>query len=255
MVVKPSCGGGAPGRGLLFGSAAESYEQYRLGYPGRVLDAVLAYAGRPLHTALEVGAGTGKATRLFARRGIHVTALEPDAAMAGVLARVTRGLPVRPLATTFEDFGEAARFDVLYAAAAWHWTDPATRWRRAAGLLAPGGVLALFGSPAELADPELRASVSAIEDRVLPGEDGPYLPAWSMREMTAAEGLTDVRERFLPGTATATADAFVGRLSTVSAYLLLPREQRAAALREIRAALPAEVALDTTIRLRLARRA
>jgi SAM-dependent methyltransferase len=254
MVVEPPRDPAASGRGLLFGSEAESYERYRLGYADGVLDAILDYAGRPVRTALEVGAGTGKATRLFARRGVRVTALEPDAAMAGVLERVTRDLPVRTVATTFEGFGTTARFDVVYAAAAWHWTDPATRWSRAAGLLAPAGVLALFGSPAELKDPGLCAAVGAIEDRVLAADDGPRLPAWSLEEMAAAQGLTDVEERFLPGTTTTTADAFVGRLSTVSAYLMLPRTERVAALREIHAALPAECTIDTTVRLRLARR-
>ncbi len=31
----------------------------------------MAYAGRPVRTALEIGAGTGKATRLFAERVAH----------------------------------------------------------------------------------------------------------------------------------------------------------------------------------------
>lgn len=242
-------------RGRVFGEVAELYDAGRPGYADALVSEVLSYAGLGDRAAVEVGAGTGKATRLFAQRGVHVTALEPDAGMAGVLARVTGGLPVRTVATTFEGFGTTARFDVVCAAAAWHWTDPATRWSRAAGLLAPGGVLALFGSPAELKDPGLRAAVGAIEDRVLAAaDDGPRLPAWSLEEMAAAQGLTDVEERFLPGTTTTTADAFVGRLSTVSAYLMLPRTERLAALREIRAALPAKCTIDTTVRLRLARR-
>jgi len=72
---------------LSFGSVAELYERYRLDYPGEIVDAVVRHAGRPVRSALEVGAGTGKATRLFASRGIEVTALEPNAAMARVLAR------------------------------------------------------------------------------------------------------------------------------------------------------------------------
>ncbi len=52
---------------------ASTYETFRPGYPDELVDEVLAYAGRPLRTALEIGAGTGKATRAFARRGIAVT--------------------------------------------------------------------------------------------------------------------------------------------------------------------------------------
>ena len=78
MVTEPSQPSGKSVRGLLFGSVAERYERYRLDYPNELVDTVLRYARRPVCTALEVGAGTGKATRPFAARGIEVTALEPD---------------------------------------------------------------------------------------------------------------------------------------------------------------------------------
>jgi len=71
----------APVRGLSFGSVAERYDRYRLGYPGELGTTVLRYARRPVLAALEVGAGTGKASRLFGSLGIEVTALEPDADM------------------------------------------------------------------------------------------------------------------------------------------------------------------------------
>lgn len=125
--------------GLLFGSAARRYERYRLGYPDELVTTVLRYARRPIRAALEVGAGTGKATRLLAARGIAVTALEPDAEMARLLARTTQGLPVTLVSATFERFRTERRFDLLYAAAAWHWTDPRTRWARAVELLDAGG--------------------------------------------------------------------------------------------------------------------
>ena len=116
-------------RGLLFGSAAESYERFRLGYPDEVVDRTLSYADRPVADALEIGAGTGKATRAFASRGIHVTALEPDPDMCTVLRREIQAMPVSPVHTRFEEY-DGDRVDLVYAAAAMHWTDPATRWQR-----------------------------------------------------------------------------------------------------------------------------
>jgi hypothetical protein len=90
------------------------------GLPNELVDIVLRDAGRPVCTALEVGAGTAKATRLFAWHGIEVTALEPDAEMSDVLATVTLGLPVWPLVSTSEEFRTESRSDLVYAAAAWH---------------------------------------------------------------------------------------------------------------------------------------
>ena len=75
------------GRALSFGVVAKAYERFRPGHPVELVNVVMAYAGRPVRTALEIGAGTGKATRLFAQRGVAVTATEPDAAMLAELRR------------------------------------------------------------------------------------------------------------------------------------------------------------------------
>lgn len=57
-------------RTLTFGAVAEAYERFRFSYPPEVVEAVLAYAHAPISTALDIGAGTGKATRLFAGRAL-----------------------------------------------------------------------------------------------------------------------------------------------------------------------------------------
>lgn len=88
-------------RALSFGAVAEAYERFRPGYPPALHDTVLAYAGRPVRTALEIGAGTGKATRPFARPGTAVTATEPDEAM---LAELRKHVPadVRTVRAAFD---------------------------------------------------------------------------------------------------------------------------------------------------------
>lgn len=158
------------------------------------------------------------------------------------------------MVTTFEQFETTRRFDLIYAAAAWHWTDPATRWARAVELLVPGGVLALFGSPAEPADPVLCAAVEEIEKQVLPDDDPAAVHPWSIEEMAAADGLIDSAQRDLARVATTTAADFVGRLATVSVYLMLDAEARAEALHRIRRVLPDRVDIDATVQLSLARR-
>jgi len=240
--------------GLVFGSVADSYERFRLGYPDELLAAVLPYAGRPIGSALEVGAGTGKATRLFASCGIEVTALEPDAEMAKLLARMTQGLPVEPVVETFERFDTGRRFDLLYAAAAWHWTDPRTRWTKAVELLVPGGVLTLFGRPAELMDPGLHAAVDEIERRLIPEPNRTAGHPWSTADLARVDGLTDITEQKLTSVEATTAAEFVARLGTVSTYLSLVPDDRAEVLREVRAVLPDEVDIDTTVQLTLSRR-
>lgn len=240
---------------MSFGSVAGAYERYRLGYPDDVISAALQHAARPVRSALEMGAGTGKATRLFASRGIEVTALEPDTRMAGVLRETTAGLPVTPLVTSFEDYEAAGRVDLLYAAAAWHWADPATRTVRAVELLSPGGVLALFRGSAEPADPGLSAAIDGIEKDALLGDDPAIVHPWSLEDLETADGLVDIEQLEFPRVATRTAEEVVGRLATVSAYLMLSPKARTDALRRIRSVLPDQLELDATVQLSLARRA
>ena len=147
-------------RALSFGTVAEAYERFRPGYPAELLDLVTEYAGEPIQTALEFGAGTGKATRLFAQGGIAVTATEPDAAM---LAEMRKHLPanVTTVEAAFEDLPLDTSYDLVYSAAALHWTNPEGRWDRMAALVRPGGVFASFGVPIQLADPALEEAARA----------------------------------------------------------------------------------------------
>ena len=248
-------------RGLTFGSVAEDYERYRPGYPGEVAAQVLAYASEPTRTAVEIGAGTGKATRGFASLGIAVTAVEPDAGMLTVLRRESADLDVTPVQATLETFATSGQFDLLYSAAAWHWTDPATRWPRTVALVRPGGTVAFFGSPTRVDDPDLAEAVAAAQRAVVPDDDvhpdGEREPRgelrWPGTELEASGMFTDVTQRRIPGKDTVSRDDFLHELSTVSAYLVLTPEARVDVLRRIAAVLPARVPLDRTVTLHLAR--
>lgn len=140
--------GGVNEQRLVFGEDPELYDRARPGYPDALVDDVLAFsgAGRTPCRALEVGAGTGKATIAFARRGVRILALEPDPAMAGVAARHCE--PFSRVAihqTSFEDWPlVAGAFDLVFCAQAWHWVRPDVRCALAAAALVPGGTLALF---------------------------------------------------------------------------------------------------------------
>lgn len=248
-------------RALGFGSVAEAYERYRPGYPDAVVDEVLAYAGRPVTTALEIGAGTGKATRAFADRGLTITATEPDEAM---LAELRRQVPaVAAVRATFEELPLDGTYDLLYAAAAMHWTDPDGRWERVAAMLAPGGVFANLGGPLELADPEVAAAVDEARRPWLASDDVPSPDGtpedsplqWPGTELTMSPLFEDVRQVELRAAETRARDDYLGLLSTVSAWLELTETDRRAALAAVRVVLPDQVDLRRELTLHLARRA
>lgn len=251
-------------RALVFGTAADAYERHRLGYPDAVVDLALAYASGPVDRALEVGAGTGKATRLFAGRGLRVTALEPDPAMAVVLRRTTTGLPLDVVGSTFEAYAPVGPpYDLLLSASAWHWTEPVGRLDRVAAILRPGGTVALFGSSragARLLDPALQDAVVRTRREVVPDETratevrGASGRWWPGSELEEDARFADVEEHDVPRVVRRTRAEHLAVLGTISAYLVLSATEREALLGRIGAVLPEEVDVDATVRLHLARR-
>jgi len=77
-----------------FDRNAELYDAARPSYPEALVDEVVAASGIPAGgRILEIGAGTGKATVPFARRGYAVVALEPGANLATILSRNVAAFP------------------------------------------------------------------------------------------------------------------------------------------------------------------
>lgn len=131
-------------RRLAFGRVAEQYDRVRPSYPEAMVDDLIAAGAiTPPVRLPEVGAGTGKLTRMLAERGFGVLALEPSASMASVARRHCAGFPLVEVAVTdFEHWSGQERFEALVSAQAWHWIMPELRYRLAARALNPGGMLA-----------------------------------------------------------------------------------------------------------------
>ncbi|RNI19910.1 class I SAM-dependent methyltransferase [Flexivirga caeni] len=246
------------GRARSFGPVAETYERYRPEYPAAVVGIVQEYAARPIRTAIELGAGTGKVTRVFARQGVSVIATEPDIEMLAELHRQVPG--VRTIAAPLEGLPPLGLVDLVFAAAALHWTEPAGRWDRIAGLLVPGGVFANFGGAPYLSDPALEAAEQHAQVAV-----GTDLPAgltevsddglhWPASELVQDPRFTDIREMVLPQRWDFPKAEWIGYLSTVSAYLVLDDEARVAALAAVAQVLPDVVEVTADVTLHLARR-
>jgi SAM-dependent methyltransferase len=109
------------GRGLKFGTVAENYDRYRPS-PPRAAAALLGDVADL--EVLDVGAGTGKFTRLLIELGTRVSVVEPDDDMRRVLLR--RSPDVTVLMGRAEELPAAeSSFDVVVSSSAWHWfTQP-----------------------------------------------------------------------------------------------------------------------------------
>jgi SAM-dependent methyltransferase len=157
-------------RRLAFGEIAELYDQARPTYPPALIDDVLGFAGAgPGDHAVEVGAGTGKATVLFAERGVRILALEPSAEMAQIARRNAAGFPnVEVREVEFEHCEPEKRVKLVYSAQAWHWIEPGVRLVRAAETLDDGGALAAFWNGVIWENSPLRHDLDAAYERHAP---------------------------------------------------------------------------------------
>jgi SAM-dependent methyltransferase len=150
-------------RALVFGEVAELYDRARPSYPDELIDDVVAAipaAGDA--RVLEVGAGTGKATKLLAPRLGRLVALEPDPAMAVIASRHCDSLGnVDVVVDRFEDWVTAGPpFASIVAAHCWHWVDPRVGYAKARSLLDDDGVLAAFWNVPVLEHSELAPAIN-----------------------------------------------------------------------------------------------
>lgn len=160
--------------GRLFNEVPELYDRVRPGYPDALFAELVAITGLGKSSSvLEVGCGTGQATRSLAGLGCAVTAVEPGADTAALARQRLAGFDnVRIETAAFEEWDDRGRrFDLVLAASAWHWVDPSVGWRRAYEVLRPGGWMALLGNvvvrrPGEA---EVYAETIDLHERISPG--------------------------------------------------------------------------------------
>lgn len=152
-------------RGTSFGKVAALYDLRRPSYPDAAVDHILSLVPDAA-VVVDVGCGTGKASRLFAARGLHVVGVEPDAAMAAV----ARTHVPEVVVATFEEWDAPSRpVDAVVSAQAWHWVDWAVGIPKAAALLRSGGVLAVIANVPRDGGHDRRAALDPVYEQVVGG--------------------------------------------------------------------------------------
>ncbi len=164
---------------FTFDRVAALYDEVRAGYPDALFKTLSAFIPRG-GALLEVGSGTGKATVDFAALGLDILALDPGPSMiAEAKANLEGYAGIRFVQSTFEDWRpDAGPFDMIASAQAWHWVSPEIGLPKAAALLAPGGVLAIFGNDWEPSDPELRGAIDRVYLKLAPELRNSPLGTW-----------------------------------------------------------------------------
>ena len=141
-----------PKRRMPFDEVTETYDRARPEYPKEAFYELFRYVRleRPIMTpaVVEIGPGTGQATRALLTLGARVTAVEIGPRLAQFMReKFASEKKLGVVSSAFEEVDlPKSRYDVVFAATAFHWLDEDVRVRKAVELLRPGGVLATLST-------------------------------------------------------------------------------------------------------------
>jgi SAM-dependent methyltransferase len=219
-----------------FDDDVDAYDRSRPVAPVDVFDVAFGQADLGEGSSLvEIGPGTGQATRVLAEHGLRVLALEIGSKLAGRARSNLSEFPnVRVLTTSFEEWEPGdERFEAVFACNSFHWVDPAIRFTKAACVLRPGGHLIVLSTPWVIPPDADRFWWQVQDDwaavgveRVDPSTKHPDLVldlAPAVRASGVFEEPTISRRPF---TVTFDADGYATNLSTQSGVKELPLDAR-----------------------------
>jgi SAM-dependent methyltransferase len=201
-----------------FGPAAGTYERGRPPYPPAAVRWLLPAGAR---TVLDLGAGTGKLTRELLRHGVEVTAVDPS---DGMLAQLRRILPEVPaLAGSAESIPLPDRcVDAVLVAQAWHWVDLERAVPEVARVLSPGGRVGLIWNLRDEREDWVRRLGQILDS----GEQR------HSTEIGPPFGTVEIRD--FPWTHRIRPDQLLDLVASRSYVILLPPDERAALLAQVR---------------------
>jgi SAM-dependent methyltransferase len=224
----------------------EDYERGRPGWPAEVVDVP---GLPPAATVLELGAGTGKLTRLLVSRFARVVAVEPEIAMRRLLVALCP--EAEAVAGVAEEIPLADEsVDAVFAAEAFHRFHAERAVAEIARVLRPRGtVVLLWNLPAGPAEP----SIEPVEQHLLARAPGGraelgYDPLdfnpvryemGEWRRAFAHSPFDELREATLPNPQTLDRDGLVAFLASMGWIADLPDVDRLPLLEHVRSLLPA----------------
>lgn len=215
-----------------FSASSLTYQSGRPGYPKAVStwlsDELQIGAGDQL---LDLGAGTGKFTRLLVETGAHIVAVEPVREMLDLLRRSYPTVEARE--GTAETIPSTdASLEAVFCAQAFHWFASQHVMAEIHRVLRPGGVLGLIWN---MRDQSVRW-VAELSRIMAPYEAGtPRFHDGHWRSVFPAEGFSALEEvNFAHAHQGDFQTVLVDRILSVSFIASLPLNERARVEAEIR---------------------
>ena len=215
-----------------FGAAAEAYERSRPDYPSEAIDRLVQELEvTRTCRALDLGAGTGKLTRLLLPTGATLVAVEPVEAMRRAFSSILPGVRVVAGVAEALPFADES-FDAVVCAQAFHWFDGDRALPAIHRVLKPHGRLGLLWNVRDESVPWVRALTDIITpyERTTPREK---THAWR-QAFSASDLFGRLNQLRFPYAQRLDRDGLVERFASVSFIASLPGGARDEVLGRIR---------------------
>ena len=212
-----------------FNSAAYLYEEMRPGYPAELIQDIVDLSEIPDQgNILEIGCGTGQATRSFAIRGYQMLCLDRGANLIEVAEqRFEKFSNISFVQSTFEDWRADRVFDIVISATAFHWIKPKVRYIRVRDALKSRGSLAVFSNRHVRKSEGFFAEVQKIYEKYYqPSKSRKMTPDESECPEPGIDAFSDPIWRKYPWSQTYTAEDYIRLLGTYSDHIALPEDNR-----------------------------
>jgi SAM-dependent methyltransferase len=229
------------------GSGDRFFEDYERGRPGWPRRAVELFDFPLTATVLDLGAGTGKLTRLLLDRFDRVVAVEPAPAMRRILVTLcpqaetcagqARNIPLRD-----------GSVDAAFAAEAFHWFDDDQALAEIARVLRVNAPLVLLWNlPAGPWEPSIRSAEVLLRKRLPEGTldhdpfdlDGPRRGDGEWRGSFVSAGFEPLRDARIPNPQTLDREGLVSFFASMGWIAEIGDEERLPLLAEVRSVLSA----------------